>query len=60
MKTIIFISTSILFAGLISACSPEVGSEGWCNNMQKTPAAEWSAADAKAYAEHCLFKSGKK
>ncbi len=60
MKTIVLITTSILFSGLISACSPEVGSEGWCNNMQRTPAAEWSAADAKAYTKDCLFKSGEK
>ena len=37
------------------ACAPEVGTEKWCNNMDDTPKGEWTANDAKAYAEYCIL-----
>ncbi|MGH0029334.1 MAG: DUF3012 domain-containing protein [Myxococcota bacterium] len=41
---------------LFTACSPEVGSEAWCEEMKETPKADWSANDAAAYAKHCVFQ----
>jgi hypothetical protein len=41
---------------LISACSPGVGSERWCENLEKKSKGEWTANEAKDYAKHCIFK----
>lgn len=38
------------------ACSPEVGSQAWCEKMADKPKADWSANEAADYAENCLFK----
>lgn len=44
-----------LFLGL-SACSSEVGSEAWCEDMQKKDKGDWSSNEAADYAKHCIFK----
>lgn len=44
-------------AGLISACSAEVGSEEWCEEMEEKPKGDWTANEAADYAKHCMFKS---
>ena len=41
---------------LLAACEPEVGSDRWCEKMADTPKGDWSANDAKAFAQHCIFK----
>jgi hypothetical protein len=41
----------------ISACSPEVGSDKWCQNMEAKPKGDWTANEATDYAKHCLFKT---
>lgn len=46
----------ILIFALLSACAPEVGSEGWCENMDQTPKGDWSSNEAVDYAKHCVFK----
>jgi hypothetical protein len=43
-------------AALLAACDPEVGSDRWCEKMVDTPKGDWSANDAKAFAQHCIFK----
>ena len=55
-------SVPVLRAGLLvsllvmlAACAPEVGSEGWCKNMQEKPKGDWSTNEAIDYAEHCLL-----
>ncbi len=40
----------------IAACSPEVGSDAWCDDMKTTPKGDWSTNDAGSYAKHCMFK----
>jgi len=42
-------------AATLLGCSPEVGSEAWCEKLEKTHKADWSARDASAYARHCIF-----
>lgn len=44
---------------LVSACSPEVGSESWCEQLKEKPKGDWTANEAKDYTKHCLFKSDK-
>lgn len=41
----------------LSACSPEVGSEKWCQNLEDKPKGDWTANEATDYAKHCIFKS---
>ncbi len=37
------------------ACSPEVGSEEWCNDLKKKPKGDWSANEAGDFAKHCVL-----
>jgi len=46
---------SLLLSQLI-ACSAEVGSEKWCNNLEQKPKGDWTANEAADYAKHCIFK----
>lgn len=41
----------------VTACSPEVGSDKWCQNMDAKPKGDWTANEAADYAKHCLFKT---
>lgn len=45
----------MLVAGLYG-CSPEIGSEAWCQNLKEKPKGDWTATEAKDYTKHCLFK----
>ena len=47
---------SVVFAILTLSCSPEVGSEAWCEKMNETPKGEWSANEAADYAKNCVLK----
>lgn len=43
--------------GLLSACTPEVGTPAWCKAMDKKDKVnEWTIADATDYAKHCVFE----
>ena len=47
----------ILVSLLIAiACSPQVGSDKWCEEMKNTHKADWSTNDAAAFTKHCVFK----
>jgi hypothetical protein len=47
-----------LFAALcLAACAPEVGTEKWCDNMDDKPKGDWTANDAKAYAQYCVMRN---
>jgi hypothetical protein len=53
----LFMSLSVLgTVGLLAGCEPEVGSDRWCEKMADTPKSDWSVNDAKAFAQHCIFK----
>jgi protein involved in sex pheromone biosynthesis len=41
---------------LLAACAPEVGSEEWCEMMEKKDKGDWSANEAKDYAKNCVFR----
>ena len=43
-------------AFMLIACTPEVGSDEWCEDMKDKPKKEWTASEAAEYAKHCLFK----
>ena len=47
----------VLVCILMMGCSPEVGSEKWCKQMDEKPKGDWTANMAADYAKHCIFKS---
>jgi hypothetical protein len=56
-----FIKTSGSFIALsmilvVAGCSPEVGSDAWCEDMKDKPSKEWSTREAADYAKHCIFR----
>ena len=56
MKKGISLAILVTFAFVVSGCSPEVGSEGWCNQMKEKAKGDWTATEAKDYSKHCVFK----
>lgn len=47
----------VLMLPALTACSPDVGSDKWCQNMETKPKGDWTANEATDYAKHCLFKT---
>ena len=43
-------------AVLLAACSPEVGSDEWCNDMKEKSKADWTANEASDFAKSCVLK----
>ena len=41
---------------VVAGCSPEVGSDEWCEDMNDKPKKEWSTREAADYAKHCIFR----
>ena len=49
---------TIAFVGVfvfVAACSPEVGSEAWCEDMKEKPKGDWTANEAADFAKHCVL-----
>ncbi len=43
--------------GSIAACSPEIGSDAWCEAIADKPKGDWTANQAADFAKNCVFKS---
>ena len=56
MRQLLYITVA---AAVLSACAHEIGSEEWCEDMAEKPKGDWTINEAKAFAEHCIFKSYK-
>ena len=39
----------------VAACTPKIGSEGWCNELAETPKIDWSMRDAADYTKYCVL-----
>jgi hypothetical protein len=39
----------------IAACSPEVGSKEWCEDMKNKPKGDWTANETADFAKHCIL-----
>ena len=37
-------------------CTPEVGSDAWCDDMSEKAKGDWTANEAKDYAKHCILR----
>jgi hypothetical protein len=48
------VSTALITTTLL-ACSPEVGSKEWCEDMKQKDKGQWTANEATAFAKNCVF-----
>jgi hypothetical protein len=51
---ILAITTCLIF--MLVGCSPEVGSDEWCKDMQEKPKGDWTASETADYAKHCIIR----
>ena len=42
---------------LLGACTPEMGSKKWCEQIEDKPHGDWTVNEAKAFAKHCVFEN---
>jgi len=56
MKKLMMIGICGMFLFSLNACTPEVGSEDWCEQMKEKPKADWTSNEAVDYTKHCVFK----
>jgi hypothetical protein len=52
---IVRLAAPIALLVLLGACSPEVGSEAWCEDMKQKAKGDWTANEAADFAKHCLL-----
>ncbi|MEH6476970.1 MAG: DUF3012 domain-containing protein [Sneathiella sp.] len=50
--SVLSVASLSLFLG---ACSPEVGSKEWCEDMKGKDKANWTANEAADFAKNCLL-----
>ena len=57
MKHTAILVKALIFSALVflNGCSPEVGSDAWCEDMKEKPKGDWTSNEAADYAKHCLF-----
>ncbi len=39
----------------LSACSPEVGNEEWCEDLKEKDKGEWTLNETAEYGKSCIF-----
>lgn len=49
------IALALLLSGGLAACSPEVGSPEWCEDMKQKDKGDWSSNEAADFAKSCLL-----
>ena len=52
------IKLSIFLSGIsffLIACSPDVGSEAWCEELKQKSKGEWTANELTDFTRHCIF-----
>lgn len=54
-KKIALASLAAAFALALGACSPEVGSDEWCEDMKEKGKGDWTANEAADFAKHCVL-----
>ncbi len=55
LKKIAMIGLASAFALGVAACSPEVGSPEWCQQMKEKPKGDWTANEATEFTKNCLM-----
>jgi hypothetical protein len=41
---------------MLAGCSPDVGSDKWCEDMKEKPKGDWTASETADYAKHCIIR----
>ncbi len=54
-RTLLTVGLATLLSTALAACSPEVGSEAWCEEMNEKDKGEWSANEARDFAKSCIL-----
>ncbi len=49
------LAVAMLFSVGLTACSPEVGSKEWCEEMKKKDKGDWSGNEAADFAKSCVL-----
>tara|TARA_B100000676_G_scaffold29535_1_gene27606 strand:+ start:1608 stop:1796 length:189 start_codon:yes stop_codon:yes gene_type:complete len=52
---IIRVAAITVVAGLLAACSPEVGSKEWCEDLKAKGKGDWTANEAADFTKHCIL-----
>ncbi len=55
-RTVWRLTPFVVIIALVAACSPEVGSKEWCEDLKKKPKGDWTANEAADFAKNCIFK----
>ncbi|MGR5068470.1 MULTISPECIES: DUF3012 domain-containing protein [Vibrio] len=55
MKNLVLL---LLASSALTACSDEVGTEGWCNDMSDKAKTEWTTDNALDFAKYCVLQDG--
>lgn len=55
LKSVALVLVTTLIV-VLAGCSPEVGSDKWCQDMKEKPKGDWTASETADYAKHCLIK----
>ena len=50
-----YLVLGVTLAGLISACTPKIGSEAWCQSLKQKDKGDQTGRELKDYTKHCLF-----
>ncbi|MEQ8506784.1 MAG: DUF3012 domain-containing protein [Rhodospirillales bacterium] len=48
-------SIAVLSIMALGACSPEVGSKEWCDDLKEKPKGDWTANEAADFTKHCIL-----
>ena len=55
VKKLFRLAVLVGLAALLGACSPDVGSEAWCQDMKQKAKGDWTASEATNFAKHCIL-----
>ena len=56
MRKHVYSMLTLLGVFAIAACSAEVGSKEWCEQMKEKPKGEWTSNEAGEFAKNCILK----
>lgn len=51
LKTVLLLS----ILALATACSPEIGSKEWCEDLKARDKGEWTLQETADFARHCVI-----
>lgn len=55
IKSLFALFAATLLVTSLYGCTPEVGTDAWCDYMKEKPKGDWSPNEAGDFAEHCLL-----